>query len=105
MGDLERGVIAVQSGYFVLTGAWPLVHDESFQVVTGPKVDMWLAKVVGAVVATIGVALGVAAARGRHREPENVCLALGSDGAIGVVGALAAAVAAGLARPVAPKGA
>ena len=50
---------------YVVTGVWPLVHLPSFLRVTGPKVDTWLVKTVGALVACVGVALVAAARRGR----------------------------------------
>jgi hypothetical protein len=53
----------VQAGYYLVTGIWPLVSIETFERVTGPKVDRWLVKTVGALVTAIGAALGVAAAR------------------------------------------
>jgi hypothetical protein len=91
VSDIDRLAMGAQSAYFVVTGVWPLVHDSSFQAVTGPKVDLWLAKVVGAIVTAVGVALGIAAARSRHREPENVALAVGSAAALGATDVVYAA--------------
>jgi hypothetical protein len=46
-----------QGVYFVLTGLWGLLHDRSFQFVTGPKTDVWLLKTVSVLVIAIGGAL------------------------------------------------
>jgi len=40
--------------YFLLTGIWPLLSMRTFEAVTGPKVDRWLVKTVGVLVAVIG---------------------------------------------------
>lgn len=34
--------------YYLITSVWPLVHIQSFLVVTGDKTDIWLVKTVGA---------------------------------------------------------
>ena len=52
----ERRVAGVQAAFYVGTGVWPIVHRRSFERVTGPKTDFWLARTVG---------LNVAAVRGR----------------------------------------
>lgn len=57
---VARFVLTGQAGYYVVTGLWPILHMESFEAITGPKVDDWLVKMVGLLAATIGVALGVA---------------------------------------------
>jgi len=36
----------VQGLYFFLTAVWPLLHIESFQLVTGFKTDIWLVDTV-----------------------------------------------------------
>ena len=40
-----------------MTGAWPIVHLNSFLAVTGPKTDLWLVKTVGALIGVIGFTL------------------------------------------------
>ena len=84
MTDVGRRAIAVQSGYFIATGLWPLVADRSFQAVTGPKGSMWLAKVVGALVGVVGGVLSLAVFRRRTAEPEVIVLAAGSAAALGI---------------------
>jgi hypothetical protein len=37
----------LQGGYFLFTGIWPLVSRRTFEAVTGPKKDFWLAQTVG----------------------------------------------------------
>jgi hypothetical protein len=64
----RRSVLRAQGGYYVLTGAWPLVHMASFESVTGPKVDDWLVRMVGLLAAVIGATLLAAAPGTRTRE-------------------------------------
>ncbi len=72
-----------QGLFYMATGIWPLVSIDSFQRVTGPKVDLWLVKTVGVLVTVIGAALVVAGLR-RQVAPETKVLAVGS--AAGLVG-------------------
>jgi|1185.fasta_scaffold05594_4 hypothetical protein len=43
--------------YLLLTGAWPILDRRSFEALTGRKRDFWLARCVGGLSMTIGVAL------------------------------------------------
>jgi hypothetical protein len=61
-----RRVAAGQAAFYVATGIWPLLHRRSFERVTGPKTDFWLAQTVGLTVAAIGAGLAQAAS---HRGP------------------------------------
>jgi hypothetical protein len=70
-------IALIQGLYFLLTGIWPIVDIESFLVVTGPKVDLWLVKTVGVLVAVIGAVL-LSASRSRRITNEIVLLAAGS---------------------------
>ena len=79
-----RTVAAVQGVYFLLTGVWPLFGINSFQAVTGPKMDLWLVYTVGCLVAVIGLALLVAAGK-RRFTTETVVLAVGSAVALGLI--------------------
>jgi hypothetical protein len=67
----------IQGIFYVLTGVWPLIDIVSFQLVTGPKTDLWLVKTVGVLVAVIGAVL-LLAWRSRHIILELVLLAVGS---------------------------
>ncbi len=58
--DFKAYLALGQGLYYAVTGVWPLVNMESFEKVTGPKVDGWLVKTVGVLVAVIGGVLGVA---------------------------------------------
>ena len=60
-----RHVAAVQAAFYLSTGIWPLFHRRSFERVTGPKTDFWLAQTVGILVAATGVGLAHAASRRR----------------------------------------
>jgi len=67
----------VQGVFYLLTGIWPLIDIHGFQLVTGPKTDLWLVKTVGILVAVIGAVL-LQAARRRSISDEVVLLAVGS---------------------------
>jgi hypothetical protein len=62
---MNGSVALIQGTYFFMTGVWPLVSIDTFQRVTGPKVDLWLVNTVGVLVAVIGAALILAGVRGR----------------------------------------
>ncbi len=70
-------VALMQGVYFVATGLWPIIHIQSFQWVTGPKIDLWLVKTVGVLVTVVGAVL-ISAARRRRITDEIVLLAVGS---------------------------
>jgi hypothetical protein len=54
---------------YVLTGAWPIFHMSSFELVAGPKTDDWLVRMVGLLAVTIGITLlSALRARGVTRE-------------------------------------
>lgn len=74
----------VQGIYFFVTGVWPLVSIGTFQWVTGPKVDLWLVKTVGALIAVIGLTILMAARRGQV-GPEVRFLAVASAAALAAV--------------------
>lgn len=83
----RRSVALAQGVYFAATGLWPIVHARSFQAVTGPKVDVWLVKTVGALVGVIGGTLVASALRDRV-TPEVAALGAGSAAALGTVDVL-----------------
>ena len=66
----ERRVASVQAAFYLGTGVWPLLHRRSFERVTGPKTDFWLAQTVGLTVTTIGIGLAHAVSRRRGVPPE-----------------------------------
>jgi hypothetical protein len=74
----------LQAIFYVATGVWPFVSMRSFEAVTGPKVDRWLVKTVGALVAVIGCALALASRR-RQLAPEIVLVAAGSAAALATI--------------------
>jgi hypothetical protein len=67
----------LQGAFYVATGVWPLFDIDSFQLVTGPKTDLWLVRTVGVLVTVIGGVL-LLAARNRRITGEIVVLAMGS---------------------------
>jgi hypothetical protein len=70
-------VLLIQGLYYVLTGLWPLFSIDTFQMVTGPKTDLWLAQTVGVLIGVIGLVLLAALWRG-WATAEVVLLATGS---------------------------
>ena len=62
---MTRALAIAQGGYYLLTGIWPLMSMESFERVTGPKIDRWLVKTVGLLAAVMGGVLVVRAVDAR----------------------------------------
>jgi hypothetical protein len=48
----------IQSVFYTTTGIWPVLEIDSFVWITGPKVDVWLVRTVGFLLATSGAVLG-----------------------------------------------
>jgi hypothetical protein len=71
-------ILSFQAAYYILTGLWPLVHFASFELVTGPKTDDWLVRMVGLLVVLIGVTLAVAVKRDAVQTLEILVLAAGA---------------------------
>jgi hypothetical protein len=74
----------LQAVFYTGTGIWPIVSIRSFEAITGPKVDRWLVKTVGVLVAIIGAALALASRR-RKFPPEVVFVAAASAGALATI--------------------
>jgi hypothetical protein len=74
-------VALTQGGYFLISGAWSLVHIASFQRLTGPKHDLWLVKTVGCLLVAIGAGLLLAGVR-QQFEPGLILIAMGSAAAL-----------------------
>ncbi len=74
--------LAVLQGiYYTATGVWLLLSPGTFQAVTGPKRDFWLAKTVGVLVSVIG---GVLASAGARRAVSREVAALAAGSAAGL---------------------
>jgi hypothetical protein len=63
--------------YWIVSGIWPILHMPSFEAVTGPKVDKWLVKTVGALIAVAGAGL-VQGAANKRVTPELETVVVGS---------------------------
>ena len=72
-----RIVALIQGVFYLATGVWPLFDLVSFQLVTGPKTDLWLVRTVGVLVAVVGSVL-LLAYRSRRITDEIIVLAVGS---------------------------
>lgn len=77
-----RHVAVAQGAFYVVTGLWPLVSMRTFELASGPKLEKWLAKTMGAFIAAVGGALLLQPAR--HARPLGV-LAAGALGACDLV--------------------
>ena len=71
-----------QGIFYVATGLWPIIHLRSFEAVTGPKVDKWLVRTFGGLVAAVGTALLVGAFE-RQRSRALSILGVGTALALG----------------------
>lgn len=71
-----------QGVFYVATGLWPIIHLRSFERVTGPKVDKWLVRTFGGLVAAVGAALIAGAFEQRPSRALTV-LGVGSALALG----------------------
>jgi hypothetical protein len=58
---MENTIALIQGIYFFITGVWPIVSMKTFLAITSPKTDLWLAKTVGLVLASIAATLMYAA--------------------------------------------
>jgi hypothetical protein len=84
-GRDPRATVAVAQGlYSLVTGIWPLVDLRSFEAISGPKVDGWLVKTVGALVAVTGGVL-LSAAKRERITPEIAALGAGTAVALGTI--------------------
>jgi hypothetical protein len=80
-------IALVRGLYFPITGLWPLVSSETFQRVTGPKVDLWLVKTVGVLVAVSEAALILAGVK-EEVTPAVILVAVGSAAYLAGVGVI-----------------
>lgn len=82
-------VLAVLHGlYNMIGGLWPLLHMDSFEIVTGPKRDEWLVRTVAGILLFIGLLL-LHDALVRRRVDRTLRLVAG--GIAGVLGIVAVA--------------
>jgi hypothetical protein len=59
----QRTIVALMAAYYISTGAWPIIHMQSFEAVTGPKKERWLVRMVGALAVVNGVVLAIGVRR------------------------------------------
>ncbi len=70
-------LLVIQGVYFIFSGLWPLLDIFTFQLVMGPKADLWLVRTVGTLVSVIGGTLLLAGIR-RRSSLEIRILAVGA---------------------------
>lgn len=54
---LRKATLWVQGIYTFITAIWPIVHIESFMLVSGYKLDIWLVKIVSILLLSISLCL------------------------------------------------
>ena len=75
----RRSLARAQASIYLITGAWPLLSRRTFEKLTGPKQDFWLAQTVGALIVLTGATLTAAAGDQRTLNSSAVrTLAIGS---------------------------
>ena len=79
----RRAVLRAQGTYYLGTGPTAIAFPRTFQAITGPKRDMWLAKTMGGLITVIGAALLEGT---RATEPSNELKFLAAGSAL-VLGA------------------
>lgn len=91
--SLFTALLWIQGLYYLITGLWPLISIETFQLVTGPKTDHlvtgresdhWLVMTVAVLIVSIAVSL-LAAAWTRRQSPEIALLALSSATSLTII--------------------
>jgi hypothetical protein len=80
----KMDIAALHGLYFLATGVWPLLSRRSFERVSGPKADFWLAQTVGILVAGVGSTILQAKRHGRI-TPEIELLGIASAAGLGLV--------------------
>lgn len=88
-----RLAACLQGAYYLVTGAWPLLHMRSFVALTGPKRDLWLVRSTGSMIAALGAGLPAESRRGR------VAPSWALAGAVGCAGLAAVDLSPGPPRP------
>ncbi len=83
-GEAARWLAVGQGIFFGVAGLWPIVHLPSFEAVTGPKLEGWLVKTVGAMIAVAGASLVTAGVR-RAVDAQTAVLGAGSSAALAAV--------------------
>jgi hypothetical protein len=81
---MDYTVAFIQGIYFFLAGIWPIISIGTFQLVTGPKTDLWLVKTVGIILAIIGVVL-IFAQINTEINSSIILLAIGSALSLAIV--------------------
>lgn len=87
---------------YLLTGVWPLVSMSTFEMVTGPKLEHWLVRTVGVLIAANAVVI-LHAAWARRFNRETALLALGD--ALALTGVDVVSVSLGVIPPIYRAGA
>ena len=83
MSSTPRLAPLTQGIFYVATGLWPIFHLASFEAVTGPKVDKWLVRTMGGLIAAVGASLIAGAYEPRTARAVRV-LGIGSAAALGI---------------------
>src|SRR5947209_20301881 len=77
MPDRRRAALAIQAGYYIASGALPLVSRRTFEALTGPKRDWWLVQTVALLALSIGASIAAGLQHGEVSR-ETVTLSAAS---------------------------
>ncbi|MGQ0830036.1 MAG: hypothetical protein ACT4ON_16740 [Bacteroidota bacterium] len=71
-------ILLCQGSYFLITGLLPIIDIDSFMLVTGPKNDLWLVKIMGGILSAVAITFIVDAFK-RSTSRSVIVLALASS--------------------------
>jgi hypothetical protein len=80
--DRRAAIALAQGTFWFATGVWPILHLRSFERITGPKLEGWLVKTFGGLIAVVGGVL-ISASLRRRVTPEVALLGAAGAAALG----------------------
>jgi hypothetical protein len=81
---MKKTLATWQGWFYIIQGLWPIVHIQSFMLVSGPKTDQWLVKTVGGLIFVIGFVFCLAAYR-KHISLEIILLGVGTPAVLAII--------------------
>ncbi len=88
---LSRYLILAHGGYLCIGGLWPLIHMDSFEAVTGPKVDEFLVRSI-ALILLLTAAVLFSQLHGKELELSAVIMGMGISLILGSIAIISAAL-------------
>lgn len=77
--NFARRLAIAHGAIYVVSGLWPVVNIRSFMWATGPKIDQWLVKTVGLLLASSGFVMLNSIANNQRKEEQRSAKASVSD--------------------------